>query len=486
MNDLGKIPPQNIEAETAVLGAALIEKDALDNAMLMVQAGMFYDERHNLIFDACVKLKASHKPVDILTITEFLRHSGKLEYIGGAYYLVELTNSVASAANITAHAAIIQQLYIKRELIKLGTKIIKDAYDESVDGLELSTTLMNEFGKIATHYIGANTITADEVMQQKVESVQNRLLKPQTAKMGLNFGIKAIDTILGGLYGSDLIIVAARPAMGKTAALLTCLRHNIKLGKKAGIFSLEMSAKQLVDRLIAMETGIPVNILRAEHLISEHQLNQIESTRQFWATAITMGKLLIDDTAGLDIEDIKIRSSRWKQEHGVELIGVDYIQLAKCKAVQSMRGNREQEVSQISQGLKAVAKTCDVPVIALCQLSRAVELRGGDKRPQLSDLRESGGIEQDSDIVMFPYRYAVYTNEDAEIELGNGQRVHNSKAAEFIVAKNRQGEVGNAFCEYIGHQTMFRNLDEEEATTTNYKPMAKHFSEPSKDDDLPF
>lgn len=485
----GKIPPQALDVERALIGACLIEPQALNDALLFVKQGMFYDNKHNLIYAACIGVKSQHTPVDILTVTEFLRKQGKLDEVGGAFGVIDLTNEVASGANAAAYAKIIQQLYIKRRMIELGVQMAQAGYDDSVDAFEMTTDFLARFSGIAQPYIGQNTVDAVDVLDAKVNRVLKKIQNPENAENGIKTGLHELDHILGGMYGSDLIIVAARPGMGKTAALLSIVRNLVRQGRKVGVFSLEMSASQLVDRLIAMDSGISVSILRNEASINIHNLEKIEKVKQYWQSAVGMGKLYIDDSAGLDIEEIKMRSYRWKNEYGVEFIGVDYIQLAKSNAARVSKSTRDREISEISGGLKQIAKTCNVPVIALSQLNREVE-RTADKRPTLSALRDGGSIEQDADVVIFPHRAGYYLNESILIDC-NGYSLPSEIHAELIVAKNRQGAVGNAFCEYIAEQTLFKNANEEKPyveDNTTYKPIARQYNEPVKnnEDDLPF
>ena len=351
----------------------------------------------------------SAQPVDILTVTNQLRKNGELDEIGGAVFVAGLTERVASAANIETHARIIAQKYIQRELIKISAKIMTDAYDETSDVFDLLGEAEKSLYEVSEGNIRKNYDKMSSLIRQalhQIEEVKNK----EGGISGVPSGFQDLDKVTSGWQKSDLVILAARPGMGKTAFVLSTARNTaVQFNKPVAVFSLEMSSVQLVNRLIASESGIAAEKLRKGNL-EDHEWIQLNQK----ITQLSEAPIFIDDTPALTIFELRAKCRRLKKQHDVELIIIDYLQLMHAGGSQKS-GNREQEISTISRSLKSIAKELDVPIIALSQLSRAVETRGGDKRPMLSDLRESGAIEQDADIVCFIYRPEYYGMTECQI-----------------------------------------------------------------------
>ena len=383
----GKLPPQARDLEEAVLGALMLEKDALSSVIDVLKPEVFYVESHQKIFNAIRVLFEKTSPVDILTVTAQLRMQGELEMVGGAFYITELTNRVASAANIEYHARIIIQKFIQRELIRISTEVINIAYEDTTDILELLDKAEKNLFDIAQNNLRRDSRKMDDLMQETLKEIE--ALKDKTDGLtGIGTGFTDLDRMTSGWQKSDLVIIAARPAMGKTAFVLTCARNAaVDFNKPVVVFSLEMSSVQLVNRLISGEAEIEQEKIRKGKM-EEWEWQQIHSK----IGRLEAAPLIIDDTPGLNIFEFRAKCRRLKSQHDIQLIIIDYLQLMTGKA-DGKSGNREQEIGSISRALKMVAKELQVPVIALSQLSRAVESRpGGSKRPMLSDLRESGSI----------------------------------------------------------------------------------------------
>jgi replicative DNA helicase len=442
----GKMPPQAVELEEAVLGALMLEKDALTNAIDILKPESFYKDSHSRIFNAIFELFSRSEPVDILTVTQELKKTGELEMVGGAYYITQLTNRVASAANVEFHARIVAQKFIQRELIRVSTKTINDAYEESSDVFDLLDNAESSLFSIVEGNIKKNYDKMSTLIKKAIEQVEAAKNSKGTFS-GVQSGLTSLDRITAGWQKSDLVIIAARPAMGKTALVLTMARNAaVDFNKPVAIFSLEMSSLQLVTRLIASESELSSEKLK-KGTLEEYEFQQLNDKIQ----KLSVAPLFIDDTPALSVFELRAKARRLKEQHKIQLIIVDYLQLMTAGG--EGKGNREQEIATISRSLKGLAKELEIPVIALSQLSRAVETRGGDKRPQLSDLRESGAIEQDADMVMFIHRPEYYNiTEDAE---GNDTR----GMAELIIAKHRNGPIDTAKTRYIGQFTKFADLD---------------------------
>ena len=444
--DHGKMQPQAVELEEAVLGALMLEKDALTNVIDILKSESFYKDSNSRIFAAIERLFTRSEPVDILTVTQELKKTGELDLVGGAYYITQLTNRVASAANAEFHARIVAQKYIQRELIRISTKTINDAYEEGSDVFDLLDNAEKNLFSIVEGNIKKNYDKMSTLIRKAIEQIDT-VRNNKGNFSGVTSGLTALDRLTSGWQKSDLVIIAARPAMGKTALVLSVARNAaVDFNKPVAIFSLEMSSLQLVTRLISSESELSGEKLKKGTLV-DHEYEQLNNKIKRLAEA----PLFIDDTPGLSVFELRAKARRLKEQHKIEMIIVDYLQLMTAGG--EGKGNREQEIATISRSLKGLAKELEVPVIALSQLSRAVETRGGDKRPQLSDLRESGAIEQDADLVMFIHRPEYYNITEDE----NGMDTRGM--AELIIAKHRNGPVDSAKTRYIGQFTKFADLD---------------------------
>lgn len=444
----GKIPPQALELEEAVLGAMLIDKKGVDEVIDLIQPEAFYKTTHQTIFEAIFQLFQDSQPIDLLTVSSELRKKGKLESIGGEFYLVQLSQRVSSSAHIEFHARIILQKFIQRSLIKISNEIIESAYKESTDVFDLLDEAESKLYDVTQGNIKKSSESAQNLVLEAKKKIEE--ISKQDGLSGVSTGFEKLDKLTSGWQPSDLIIIAARPGMGKTALTLSMAR-NIAVTKQIPVafFSLEMSSIQLITRLISSETGLSSEKLRTGKL-ADHEWQQLNVK----VTDLEKAPLFIDDTPSLSIFDLRAKARRLASQHGIKLIVVDYLQLMTA-GTSNKSGNREQEISMISRNLKALAKELDIPVIALSQLSRAVETRGGTKRPMLSDLRESGAIEQDADIVSFIYRPEYYNID----EWDDDERTPSQGQAEFIVAKHRNGGLDNIRLKFIGHLGKFEDLD---------------------------
>src|SRR5699024_1673483 len=386
---LGKLPPQAVDLEEAVLGALMLEKNVLREVIDILTPDYFYKESHQKIFEAIANLFQKTSPIDLLTVTAELRQMGVLELVGGAYYITQLTDRVVSAANIEFHARIISQKYIQRELIRVSTEIINSAYEETTDIFDLLDHAEKSLFDIAQNNLRRDSRKMDDIMREAITSLE--LLKDRTEGLtGIPSGLTALDRMTSGWQPSDLVIIAARPGMGKTAFVLSVARNAaVDHEKPVAVFSLEMSSIQLVNRLISGETEIEQEKLRKGEL-ADHEWQQLHSR----IDGLTEAPIIIDDTPALSVFEFRAKCRRLKAQYDIQMVVVDYLQLMQGK-VDGKSGNREQEIGSISRALKSVAKELNIPVLALSQLSRAVESRpGNSKRPMLSDLRESGSIEQ--------------------------------------------------------------------------------------------
>ncbi len=444
--EIGKLPPQAIDLEEAVLGAMMLEKDALTNVIDILQPKSFYKESNGRIFGAIQTLFNNSEPVDILTVTNQLKKTGELEIVGGAYYITSLTNRVASAANAEFHARIISQKYIQRELIRISTETIRNAYEDTTDVFDLLDAAESSLYAVVESNIRKNYDKMSSLIGMAIKQIEIAR-NQKTGVTGVESGFTELDRVTSGWQNSDLIIIAARPAMGKTALVLTLARNAaVDFSKPIAVFSLEMSSLQLVSRLIASESELSAEKLRKGQL-EDHEFEQLNAKIGKLAEA----PIFIDDTPALSIFELRAKARRLHQQHGIRLIVVDYLQLMTAGG--ENKGNREQEISSISRSLKSIAKELNIPVIALSQLSRAVETRGGDKKPQLSDLRESGAIEQDADMVLFIHRPEYYGLEADEA--GNSTQ----GKAEIIIAKHRNGKVGSVMLKFIDRLAKFTDDD---------------------------
>lgn len=444
-NELGKIPPQATDLEEAVLGAMMLEKNALNDIIDILKPESFYRESHQKIFAAMQDLFQRSEPIDILTVTAELRKRSELDLVGGAYYISFLTNRVASSANSMFHARIISQKHILRELIRISSETIRDAYEESSDVFDLLDKTERDLFTVAQGNIRKDYSEMSAVLKEAIENIEKAKKNPDGVS-GVPTGFHALDRVTAGWQKSDMVVIAARPGMGKTAFVLSMARNMaVDFNIPVAVFSLEMASVQLVNRLISSETGIPADKLRKGNL-QDHEFTQLHSRIKKLSTA----PIYIDDTPSLSVFELRAKARRLKSKHNISVIIIDYLQLMTAGG---NSGNREQEISTISRSIKTIAKELNIPIIALSQLSRAVETRGGNKKPMLSDLRESGAIEQDADIVSFIYRpeyYDIHQDEDGNPTQGVGQ---------IIIAKHRNGSLETVNLKFIREFAKFDNLD---------------------------
>lgn len=446
----GLTPPQATDVEQAVLGAVLIVSDAVDVMLMVIQReDVFYKEAHKYIFLAIKSLFEDGNPIDLITVSQKLKQMGKLEVAGGDYYLIQLTQKIASSAHVEYHCRILLQKFIGREIIKFNTQTTMLAYSDSTDMFELMGKLQSEFDAISNITI---TGQKSNLFSKNIKDLGSRIEFLSTATetnelVGVHTGFKRVNKFTGGYQPGELIILAARPGMGKTSMVLKTALENVKMDNSVGFFSLEMSSMQLTARAVSIDTDF--------HL-SQLIKTGFEKPKYFESFAnhshrMSKYNLFIDDSSECEINSIVLKARYMKRKHGVKLIIIDYIQLMTNS---SIKGNREQEISSISRRLKLLAKELEIPIIALSQLSRAVETRGSSKRPLLSDLRESGAIEQDADVIQFIYRPEYY-----KIEIKNNEEfdwmVNEGSNTELIFAKYRAGSVATTGLKWIGDKTKF-------------------------------
>lgn len=452
----GKLPPQAIDLEEAVLGAMMIDKEAIDTVIDILHPEVFYKEQHTLIYNALFTLFQESQPTDLLTVSEQMRKDGNLDAIGGDYYLVNLTQKVASSAHVEYHARIILEKFLKRSLISISSEIIEESYDETADVFDVLDAAESKLFEVSQGNLKKASEDAQTLVAQAIKKIEE--ISKQEGMSGVPTGFSKIDALTAGFQASDLIIIAARPGMGKTAFVMSMAKNMaIKFDVPVAIFSLEMSSVQLITRMISSETGITSEKLRKGNLLP-HEWEQLNVK----VKNLTQAPIFIDDTPSLSIFDLRAKARRLVSQHGVKVIIIDYLQLMTAASASGGSGNREQEISTISRNLKALAKELSIPVITLSQLSRAVETRGGVKRPLLSDLRESGAIEQDADIVTFIYRPEYY----GLVEWDDDERTPCAGQAEFIFAKHRNGGLDNIKLKFTGHLAEFSDL--EEGFTTSF------------------
>ena len=401
---LGKLPPQAVDIEEVVLGALMLEQHALSSVIDILKVESFYKEAHQNIYESIVQLFNNSDPVDIKTVVHQLRKNGKLELVGGSYYIADLTTRVNSAANIEYHARIISEQSIKRQLIRISSELVTDAYEDTTDVFQLLDRTEQALFQVSESHIRKNYDKMSSLLTKAISQIEERKNK-KDGLTGVPSGFTALDRITSGWQPSDLVIIAARPGMGKTAFVVSAMRNAaIDHGQGVAIFSLEMSSVQLVNRLISAEAELESEKLKRGEMADYEWEQLLHKTSK-----LSEAPIFIDDTPGLSILELRAKARRLAQQHDIKLLIIDYLQLMSGgDANKNSGGNREQEIASISRALKGIAKELNIPVIALSQLSRAVETRGGDKKPQLSDLRESGSIEQDADMVMFLYRPEYY------------------------------------------------------------------------------
>ncbi|MDX1421229.1 MAG: replicative DNA helicase [Rubricoccaceae bacterium] len=443
----GRMPPQAVDVEQSVLGAMLIEREAIPRAIEILPADAFYEPRHQRIYGAIESLFERGNPVDLVTLTEELKRRGDYEGIGG-YYLSELTTRVASAANVEYHARIIAEKSLLRKLIATMTGVVGMAYDPTTDAFDLLDDAERQIFQISESQLRKGAVAMREVVRETFEHLDS-IHGRAGGLTGVPSGFTQLDALTGGWQPSDLIIIAARPSMGKTALSLAMMRNAALHPERAvpvAYFSLEMSAGQLAQRLLTSEARVDAQAARTGRLHDDEWPKLARAAGRLAETPV-----FIDDTPGLGILELRAKCRRLKAEHNIGLVIVDYLQLMHG-TTQGRNANREQEIAQISRSLKGLAKELNVPVVALSQLSRAVETRGGDKRPQLSDLRESGSIEQDADVVGFIYRaerYGITVDENGNSTEG---------LAEVIIGKQRNGPIGSVKLAFVNQYARFENL----------------------------
>lgn len=419
--DYGKLPPQSKELEEAVLGAIIVDSKGIQDVINILNADCFYFPQYALIYGVCAELYHESQPIDSLTVTQKLSAKGQLESAGGAMQIINLCNQIGSSAHIESHALILKEKYISRKLIEIQQKSIAKCYEDTTDVFNELNNLITEIDKISSQINKLSSVSFSDQVANRIHELKEAAT--HNYKTGIESGLNNLDRVTLGFQPSDLIVLAARPAMGKTALALDMARKQALKGVPVGVFSLEMATSQLIDRLFSAHTGIDLKQIRKGGLQREQWQRLDDATNQ-----IMDFNMFVCDKGGLNVNEIVSIAKAWKLKHGIKIIYIDYLQLINGTGT-NKSANREQEISETSRKLKSLAKELNVPIIALSQLSRKCEERG-DKRPMLSDLRESGAIEQDADMVIFPFRPSYY-DENADAEL-----------CEVIIAKYRNGEIG--------------------------------------------
>lgn len=480
--NLGKLPPQALDLEEAVLGALMLEKNAMMEIAGFLKSEHFYTEQHKEIFQALEDLFGKASPIDMRTVVAQLRTNGKLEIIGGAHYIAELTSRVSSAANIVFHARIIIEMSMKRGVITMASEMQQDAYDETMDVFDLMDKANLNLQEILDGVInGRAEKSIKEITLGVIKNVQARQSGVHT---GVDSGFTVLDALLNGFNTTNLIIIAARPGMGKTAFAIQAAKQIAQRGIPVGVFSLEMADKELIERILISESEIDPDKVKKGKLEEHEWARFIHS-----AGAVSAIPFYLDDTPFLNIVELRARAMRLVAKYKIKILVVDYLQL--IKGTGRAGGNRDQEIGEITRTLKGIAKELDIPVIALSQLGRGTETRGGSKRPQLSDLRESGNIEQDADVVMFLYRpeyYKITQDEDG---------LPTNGLCEIIVAKHRNGSLDTVKLKFVGKFTKFSDwvmggerMDQSQYVLHHYKRPDERpdsdFEGPQSTDDLPF
>lgn len=469
----GKVPPQDLQLEQAVLGALLVDRDAFMQVADVLKADCFYLESHRHIYRAIVGLFSENSPVDILTVTDRLRRDGTFDAAGGGAYVVELTHRVASAANLEFHGRIVFEKFLARSVIEISTAAIRDAYEETTDVFKLLDGMETKLLTTREGQVGGSRRVSEIIADVLRLAEAADTAKKDGGIVGIPSGISELDRETGGFRDSNLTIVGARPGMGKSALLNTIAMNAARAGHPVGVFSLEMSADECVQRMVSAAAGVDGRKLNSGGM-TDRDWQELQRGSE-WVQGLPV---FIDDSPALNILQVRAKARRWKSVHGVKIILLDYLQL--MSPVDRNSGNREQQVAEISKGLKSLAKELRVPVVALAQLSRAVETRGGSKRPMLSDLRESGAVEQDADNVMFIYRpeyYGIMEDEQGKSLAG---------VAELIIAKNRHGRTCHALANYIPHLTLFEDQKPETLSTQFPTTTAPATMPRMPEEDIPF
>lgn len=464
----GKIPPQAVDLEEVVLGAILIDEKGMQEVADFIRPDHFYKDAHRYLYEACYSLFQERNPIDLITVSQQLRKMEKLEAVGGDHYVIGLTQKVASSAHIEYHSRIIVQKYIQRSLIKFSNRIIELSYSDDVDAIELIEHTYSQLNTISSEVVGTEASRISELTEQVIE--KGRAIFQGDISPGISTPITNLTNKMGGFRSPELIILAARPGMGKTSFALSCAVHAAKLGIPSVFFSLEMDKEQMVSRILSSEAEIPGDRFNSKGLDNEELIKVHSKVKE-----VNDLPIFIDDTDISTVEQVRIKANKLKNEHGIGFIIIDYLQLMSSDAK-----SREQEIAKISRGLKLLAKELKIPVIALSQLTREVEKRPS-KRPQLSDLRESGAIEQDADVVMFLFRPQYYSIKTWDAYGG----IPTQNEAEYIVAKNRNGGLVKNRMKFIPFYTKFEDLPKHEREEIDNQEKLDLKPE-SDEDDLPF
>ncbi|RKY82870.1 replicative DNA helicase [candidate division KSB1 bacterium] len=447
-NVFDRVPPQSIEAEKAVLGSMLLDNDCIGKVVEILEPESFYKTAHRKIFLSCLELYQKNEPIDVITLSENLKRNKILDDVGGAYYLTELSEAVPSSANIDYHVRIVHEKYLLRRLIQESAGIARDCYEAQEDADNIIDRSEQRIFGISDKQKRRGFQSIKEVVSDAFHKID--VINKRGGKVtGIPTGFDKLDELTSGFQTSELIIIAGRPSMGKTAFALNIARNAAAEKFSVGFFSLEMSSDQLAMRLLSAEARIDAHAVRTGKM-SNKDWNRLGTN----AGKITNLAIYVDDSPGISVLELRAKARRLKKEKNIDMIMIDYLQLMQGPKNSE---SRQQEISMISRSLKALAKELDVPVVALSQLSRAVETRGGDKRPMLSDLRESGAIEQDADVVLFVYRPEFYmTKEEAQSKNVEGK-------AEIIIGKQRNGPVGTVNLTFLKRFAKFENyaFDEE-------------------------
>ena len=484
--DMGRLQPQARELEEAVLGALLLEKDAYSIVSDILKPECFYEKSHELIYTAVRDLAMRQEPVDMMTVVEQLKRMGSLDLVGGPVYISELTNKVASTAHLEFHARIIAQKYLARELIRFSATVQDKAFDETVDVDDLMQEAEGSLFEISQRNVKKDVMQINPVIKDALKMLE-RAANQEGGMSGLRSGFDGLDKITSGWQNSDLVIIAARPAMGKTAFVLSMAKNMaVNYNIPVALFSLEMSNVQLVNRLIVNVCEIPGEKIKSGRL-ENNEWEQLD----FKIKELYDAPIYVDDTPSLSVFELRTKARRLVREHNIQCIIIDYLQLMNASGMNF--GSREQEVSTISRSLKGLAKELNIPIIALSQLNRGVEARQGieGKRPQLADLRESGAIEQDADMVCFIHRpeyYKIYEDEKGNSLVG---------LAEIIIAKPRNGAVGDVRLRFKSEFAKFMNIEDDvelqevrsrlnQGAPQTAAPPTPDFLQPSGNDQAPF
>jgi len=447
ITEAGKVPPQALDLEQAVIGAMMLEQDSAILGLDILKSECFYNDQNKKIFEAIQELSRNNKTIDILTVKDELFKEGLLEEVGGAYYLTELTSKVTSGAHVEYHARIVYQKYVQRELIKVSSEVQKRVYEQSEDVDDTLEYGQNQLFTLSEGAMKREARSIQLVLNDAIEQIQDAAKKPQGIS-GVPSGFTSLDKITSGWQNSDLVIIAARPSMGKTAFILSMCRNiAVEFNMPVAIFSLEMSSVQLAKRLLVAESELPSEKIRSGRLEQYEWDHLMRKTNR-----LVTSPMFVDETPALSVFELRAKARRLVSHNDVKLIVIDYLQLMTGHG-DNKGGNREQEVSSISRSLKALAKELNVPIIALSQLNRAAELRSGDKKPMLADLRESGAIEQDADIVIFIHRPEKFGfNEREGVSLKG--------VANIIIAKHRNGAVTDIDLKFIENYAKFTDFND--------------------------